>query len=406
MKHRTEWSSKVLTKTPQMPDSFSLITLSFLLSLSALLQGCGGVTSTTTLNVNVNTSDGEPVSEVMNWGKVDGKNVEVYTLANTAGTVCKIMNYGATVTELHLPGKNGEMADIAHGYNDLQGYLDGTSYFGAMVGRVANRIGKASFELDGQKYTLATNNGQNHLHGGIKGLDKVVWDAVQTGNRLSLTHVSPDGDEGYPGAVSYEVAYELTDANELRIEMKATADKNTPVNLAHHSYWNLGGTASGLVLDHELQLHCAKYTVFDPEGIPTGEIAAVAESPLDFTTAKSIGKDIGEIPAGGDNPGGYDHNFVVDGEPGTLRVAARVTDPVSGRTMEISSTQPGIQFYTGNYMDGSTSGKGATHAKQSAFCLETQHFPDSINQPSFPSCVVGPDKPYHEIMVHAFSVEK
>ena len=378
-----------------------------------LVTGCGVQTTTTVAPGAVGVQkegSGEDVSSSANaeeWGEVDGKKVHLYTLKNANGLTLKVTDYGCIVTEFHVPGKDGEMADIVHGFDNLQAYLDGHPYFGAMVGRVANRIGDAKFTIDGQEYTLAANNGKNHLHGGEKGWDKVVWDAAQDGSKITFTYTSPDGEEGYPGTVNATVIYKLTDANEFKIEMKATADKKTPVNMAHHTYWNLGGTASGLVNDHELQLMAAKYTVFDETGIPTGEIADVAGTPLDFTTAKAIGKDIEQIPADAEagNPGGYDHNWVVDGTVGELREAAKLVHPASGRVMAISSTQPGIQFYTGNYMDGSTSGKGAKHDARTALCLETQHFPDSVNKQDFPSCVIGPGTDYHEVMVHTFSVQ-
>lgn len=379
-----------------------------------MMSGCGvGVqkSQNNPLPADVlNPVNGEDVSSsasVEEWGEADGKKVHLYTLKNANGLILKVTDYGCIVTELHVPGSDGELADIVHGFDNLQAYLDGHPYFGAMVGRVANRIGDAKFSIDGEEYTLAANNGKNHLHGGEKGYDKVVWDAAQEGNKVTFSYTSADGEEGYPGTVKITVVYELTDANEFRIEMKATSDKKTPFNLAHHTYWNLGGTGSGLILDHELQLMAAKYTVFDETGIPTGEIADVAGGPLDFTAAKTVGKDIEQIPAdeASGNPGGYDHNWVVDGTVGELRAAAKLRHPASGRVMEISSTQPGIQFYTGNYMDGSTAGKGAKHEKRSALCLETQHFPDSINQPDFPSSVIGPGADYHEVMVHTFSVQ-
>ncbi|MFT5122071.1 MAG: aldose 1-epimerase [Candidatus Omnitrophota bacterium] len=343
------------------------------------------------------------------WGDVDGKAVYLYTLTNTKGLVARITNYGAILTQMHVPDRDGKLADIVHGFDNLQQYVDGHPYFGAMVGRVANRIGKGTFTIDGTTYTLAKNNGENHLHGGVKGFDKVIWDVVEEngadGPSLTLTYTSPDGEEGYPGTAQIKVIYTLTNDNELKIDMHATSDKKTPINLAHHTYWNLQGPDGGSILDHELQISSERYTVFDEEGIPTGEIAGVDGTGLDFTYAHKIGKEIAKFPASedGSNPGGYDHNWVVHGTPGELRWAATLHEPDSGRTMRIESTQPGIQFYTGNYMDGSTEGKGTKHVKQSALCLETQHFPDSVNQPKFPSSVIGPGEEYREVMIHKFT---
>lgn len=343
------------------------------------------------------------------WGEVDGKAVHRYTLTNAQGLVARITNYGAILTELHVPDREGQLADIVHGFDNLKSYVDGHPYFGAMVGRVANRIGKGRFSIDGTTHNLARNNGENHLHGGVKGFDKVVWESTEAkgeaGPSLTLTYTSPDGEEGYPGTAKIQVIYTLTNDNQLKIDMQASSDKKTPINLAHHTYWNLKGPDGGSILDHELQINSTRYTVFDADGIPTGKISGVDGTGLDFTASHKIGKEIETFPPAedGSNPGGYDHNFVVDGTPGQLRWAATLYEPASGRTMDIESTQPGIQFYTGNYMDGSTEGKGTRHVKHSALCLETQHFPDSVNQPKFPSCVIGPGDTYHEVMVHRFS---
>jgi aldose 1-epimerase len=342
------------------------------------------------------------------FGQVEGKDVELYTLTNANGLVLKVTNFGATITELQVPGKDGKMADIVHGFDKVEDYAgDKNPYFGATVGRVANRIKGAKFKLNGKSHKLAMNNPdtKSHLHGGVKGWNKVVWTAEtsesQEGPSIKLTYVSPDGEEGYPGTVTATTTYTLTNNNELRVVMEATSDKDTILNMAHHTYWNLGGTASGTIEDHELTLHADKYT----PGLPptSSKTKAVKGGPFDFTAAKPIGKDLKS--AGGD-PVGYDHNFVVNGDPHQLRPVARVKDPKSGRVMELEADQPGVQFYTGNFMDGSTSGKGATHSQYSAFCLESQKFPNSINIPAWKNEVVlKAGAQYTHTMVHKFSSE-
>jgi aldose 1-epimerase len=345
--------------------------------------------------------------EAQPFGETDGKNVSLFTLTNANGLIAKITNYGGIVTELRTPDRNGKLADIVLGFENLDGYLKEHPYFGAMVGRVGNRIAKAEFELDGQTYKLAANNGPNHLHGGIKGFDKVVWDAepmeTDDGPALRLHYLSPDGEEGYPGSLDATVVYTLTNDDELRLDISATTDKATPVNIVHHTYWNLSGAPGKTILDQELQLFASRYTPGGPDLVPTGEIVEVAGTPFDFTAAKPIGRDLEK--AGGD-PVGYDNNFVVDGDPGELRPVARVEDPGSGRVMEISSNQPGVQFYTGNFMDGSTSGKGAAHDQYTGFCLETQVFPDSINKEEWrDAAILRPGETYEHVMIHKFSVE-
>lgn len=347
------------------------------------------------------------------FGELDGQPVRLYTLTNARGNSAVISNYGGIVTELHMPDRTGERADIVLGFDSLSEYQEKSPYFGAMVGRVGNRIAGGRFSLDGTAHQLATNNGPNHLHGGVRGFDKVVWQAERfraaDGPGLRLTYLSPDGEEGYPGAVDLVVEYVLTDADELRVVMEATTDAPTPINIVHHSYWNLGGHASGTILDHELMLEADRYTPTDPTLIPTGEIAPVAGTPFDFRTSKAIGRDIGELPGdGADDPGGYDVNFVVKGLPSRLRRAARVADPESGRVMEVWANQPGIQFYSGNFLDG-IGGKGdAVYDKHDGFCLETQSFPDSINrqgQPGWPNAVLRPGETYRHVMIHRFSAE-
>ena len=340
------------------------------------------------------------------FGTVGNTPVQLYTLTNKRGLIVKITNYGAIVTELHVPDRAGRLADMVLGFETIDGYLAAPPYFGAIVGRVANRIGNAAFTLDGKRYTLAANDAPHHLHGGKKGWDKVVWDATPVdgplGPALELTYTSSGGEEGYPGSVAAKTVYTLTNDDELKVEMQATTDAPTLVNLAHHSYWNLGGHNSGTILDHELTLHASQYTPGTPM-VPDGRITPVAGTPFDFTTAKPIGRDLKQT---GLTPIGYDHNFVVNGEPSQLRLVARLKDPKSGRVMTISADQPGVQFYSGNFLDGSIKGKGATYIQHAGLCLETQKFPNAINVPSWQDQVIlQPGRTYRHVMVHKFSTE-
>jgi aldose 1-epimerase len=341
-----------------------------------------------------------------NFGKSDGKDVHLYTLTNKNGLVLKVMTYGGIVTELHLPDRAGKMADVVLGFDNLEAYLKGHPHFGAITGRVANRIKAAQFTLDGATYKLAANNGPDHLHGGVKGWDKLVWQAeaseTPSGPSLKLSNTSPDGDEGYPGAVNATVTYTLTNNNEFRVDMTATTDKATLVNLAHHSYFNLGGNEGGDVLGHELMINADRYTPGVPI-IPDGKIKPVAGTPFDFKNAKTIAKDLNAI---GNKPIGYDHNYVVNGDPGAMRIVARAKDPRSGRVMILEADQPGVQFYTGNYLDGSTTGKGMKHVQHGGFCLETQKFPNAINIPEWrDQDVLRPGQTYSHRMVYKFSTE-
>ena len=344
------------------------------------------------------------------FGKTeDGKNVDLYTLTNTNGLKAEIMTYGGIVTSLQVPDRDGNFADIVLGCDSLDEYIKGTPYFGALVGRYANRIAKGRFTLDGVEYTLATNNGPNHLHGGVKGFSMVVWNAKQMqtdqGPALKLTYRSRDGEEGYPGNLSCTVIYTLTNNNELKISYEAKTDKATVINLTHHSYFNLGGYNSGNILGHELMINADRFTPVDKDLIPTGEIKPVKGTPMDFTRPMAIGSRIEQVP------GGYDHNYVLNSSPpscfrkkaGGLALAASVYEPKTGRVMEIFTTEPGIQFYTGNFLDGSVKGKGAVYNKHNGFCLETQHFPDSPNKPNFPSAVLKPGEKYTQLTVHRFS---
>jgi len=332
----------------------------------------------------------------------DGRGINLYTLTNTNGLKARITNYGAILVSLEVPDRNGRLADITLGFDALEGYLKGHPYFGATVGRYANRIGKARFVLDGVEYKLAANNGENHLHGGIKGFDKVVWkpeDLRADDNEalVKMSYVSEDGEEGYPGNLACTVTYALTKDNELKMSYEAETDKTTVVNLTNHSYFNLAGQGTGDILGHELKLNADKYTPVDEGLIPTGEIRSVKDSPMDFTLPMSIGSRIKQVG------NGYDHNYVLNSGGGSLAWAARAYEPTSGRIMEIHTTEPGVQLYTGNFLDGSLTGKaGKAYKKHYAFCLETQHFPDSPNKPNFPSVVLQPGQKYTSVTVHKF----
>ena len=342
------------------------------------------------------------------FGKLsDGTEVEIFTLTNRNGLEARVMTYGAILVSMKTGDSKGNLADIVLGFDTLTDYVEKNDpYFGTTTGRFANRIAKGRFTLDGVEYTLAQNNGNNHLHGGINGFNKVIWSAkeIETGDAqaVEFTYLSPNGEEGYPGNLSCSVIYKLTDNDELSFEYTATTDKPTVVNLTNHAYWNLAGHDSGDVLDHQLQINADNYTPVDDGSIPTGVLANVAGTVMDFTGSHSIGEMIDQIPG---DPGGYDHNYVLNAGD-ELSLAATVHDPTSGRVMEVSTTEPGIQFYTANYLDGSITGKsGAAYNKRGALCLETQHFPDSPNQPDFPSTVLRPGETYKHLTVHKFSIK-
>jgi aldose 1-epimerase len=333
----------------------------------------------------------------------DGTAVEIFTLTNTKGVKARLMTYGAILVSLEVPDRDGRPADIVLGYPSLDGYVKNNTYFGAIVGRYGNRIAKGRFTLDGAAYTLATNDGENHLHGGRKGFDKVVWkaDPIRTADAVGVrfSYLSKDGEEGYPGNLAVTVDYMLDDVNELAISYGATTDKATPVNLTHHSYWNLNGAKTD-VLGQMLELAADRFTPVDKGLIPTGVLAPVKGTPMDFTVPLEIGARIAKVD------GGYDHNYVLNRGAAGLVFAARLTDPASGRILEIRTTEPGIRFYSGNFLDGTITGKGGiAYKKHFGLCLETQHFPDSPNHPDFPSSILRPGQTLKSLTVHKFSAK-
>jgi aldose 1-epimerase len=351
-----------------------------------------------------------PKLDKRSFGKTrTGASVDLYTLTNANGMEAAIMNRGAILVSLKTPDRSGKMADVVLGFDTLEGYLGENPYFGAVVGRYGNRIAKGRFTLNGKEYKLATNNGPNALHGGLQGFDKQVWQAQPVGKSgLRLTYVSKDGEEGYPGTLTTTIEYTLTDANELKLAYSATTDKDTVLNVTNHSYFNLAGEGTGDILGHRMQLFADRFTPVDATLIPTGELKPVAGTPFDFRQPHLIGE---RIDAAGDEQikfgGGYDHNWVVNGSMGTLRPAARVVEPKSGRILEVSTTEPGVQFYTGNFLDGTIKGKGGkVYKRRYGFCLETQHFPDSPNHPKFPSVVLKPGGKFASNTVFKFSTEK
>ncbi|MHB0962110.1 MAG: aldose epimerase family protein [Gemmatimonadaceae bacterium] len=338
----------------------------------------------------------------------DGQAVELITLTNANGVELRAMTYGAIIVSLRVPDRAGALGDVVLGYDSLAGYVKSSPYFGAIVGRYGNRIAKGKFTLDGTTHTLAVNNGLNALHGGLQGFDKVVWHAntLQSADGVGIRfhYVSKDGEEGYPGTLSASVTYVLTDSNEVHISYEATTDKATPVNLTQHSYFNLAGT--GDILGHVLTLNADRMTAVDSTLIPTGELVPVAGTPFDFTTPHAIGERIGadhrQITFGG----GYDHNFVLTRADTGLALAAVLKDPASGRKLEVRTTEPGVQFYSGNFLDGTLTGKGGVvYTHRTGLCLETQHYPDSPNQPAFPSTILRPGETYRSRTVWKFGVE-
>lgn len=344
------------------------------------------------------------------FGKTrDGRAVERFTLTSAGDLALEAISYGGIITSLCVPDRDGRLADIVLGFDRLEDYLKDDPFFGAIIGRYGNRIAKGAFALDGQTYKLATNNGPNHLHGGDKGFHEVLWAAepVPGRNAITFSRTSPDGEEGYPGNLRVQVTYTLTDASQLIVEYLATTDRATPVNLTQHSYFNLAGHASGDILGHQLMLNADRYTPVDDTLIPTGELAPVAGTPFDFRRATPIGARIDQETPQLKYGKGFDHNWVLNRTGGGRQLAARVVEPTSGRTMEIATTEPGIQFYSGNFLDGTLTGKGGTvYRHRAGFCVETQHFPDSPNQPKFPSTILRPGEKYETGTVYTFRVAK
>ena len=336
----------------------------------------------------------------------DGKQVHIHTLANSSGMKARIIDYGGTVVSLEVPDKNGKIADVVLGYDTLEQYFEGDVFLGALVGRHANRIEDAEFELNGKVYHLAKNDGRNHLHGGVKGFDKVVWQSEiisgPDGQALQLKYRSPDGEENYPGNLDVTVVYTLTEANELKLEYYAVSDKDTVVNLTNHTYFDLSGHEHGSILNHQIKINADKYTVIDGEGIPTGEIRDVKGTPMDFTVLTPVGKGIDspdeQIVCGR----GYDHNWILKGSGNKPELAAELYDPESGRRMEVYTDKPGIQFYSGNFLKGSKGKGGAVYNKRSGLCLETQYFPNAMKHKHFPSPVLKAGDEYRYTTVYKF----
>ncbi|MFW5753442.1 MAG: galactose-1-epimerase [Marinilabiliaceae bacterium] len=364
-------------------------TLFLLILTAAVLAGC-------------QSSENASISREA-WGTLeDGQKVDLFTLKSQTGLEAKISNYGGIITSLKTPDKDGNMENVVLGFSSLQPYLDGTPYFGALVGRYGNRIADGEFELNDQTYELATNDDKNHLHGGETGFDKVLWDAEIIDDKeapaLKLSYLSEDGEEGYPGNLDVTVVYTLKD-DSLKIEYTATTDKATPVNLTNHAYYNLSG--EGDILDHILTLNASHYTPVDSTLIPTGEIKPVEDTPMDFTEPQAVGERIDEVT------GGYDHNFVLAREKSDEpRFAAKLEDPQSGRTMELYTEEPGIQFYSGNFLDGTLKTEDRVFEKHAGLCLETQHFPDSPNQSEFPSTILKPGETYNTQTIMVFDVKE
>ncbi len=339
----------------------------------------------------------------------DGRDTTLYTLSNGAGMVACISDFGGVITQLHAPGRDGAMADVVLGFDDVTPYAGASEYFGALIGRYGNRIARARFTLDGETRQLDVNNGENHLHGGLQGFHRVLWQAetftTPKSAGLILSHTSPDGDMGYPGNLEVTVIYELRSDNELRIAFHAITDQATPVNLTNHAYFNLAG--GGDILGHEIMIAADAYTPIDAVQIPLGELPPVAGTPFDFRAPHAIGARIGEDAQQLRNGFGYDHNWVLNkAAPKAMELAARVRDPGSGRVLEVWTQEPGLQFYSGNFLDGRLNGKGRQYGYRSGICLEPQHFPDSPNQPAFPSTILRPGEEYSTVMAYRFATDR
>jgi aldose 1-epimerase len=336
-------------------------------------------------------------------GTIGDDSVYAYIIKNSRGLKASVSNYGGTLLELWTPDKSGKSGNVILGYDSLSGYLQKSNpYFGATVGRYANRISHGSFTIDGKTYTLAGNDRGNTLHGGIKGFDKVIWNVNQVNDSsVALSYASRDGEEGFPGNLTVKIVYTVTSRNGLAIDYTALSDMKTPVNLTNHAYFNLSAGKDSTILGEEIKIYASKYTPVNDSLIPTGQRASVKNTPMDFLKEKKIGSDLNKVK------GGYDHNFIIDRKDSSLTIAATLFDPGSGRTMEVWTTQPGIQFYTGNFLNGRITGRnGKKIVQHGALCLETQHFPDTPNQPSFPNVILGPGQTFHEVTVYKFSVRE
>ena len=367
-----------------------LVAVLWLLTIALVVQAQAGITK-------------------QSFGKTDaGENVDIYTLRNAHGVEARITNYGGIVVSLKVPDRNGKFDDVVLGFNDLDNYLKPGPYFGALIGRYGNRIAKGRFTLNGVEYKLAVNNGENHLHGGIKGFDKVIWAGnelkMKTGPALVLDYISNDGEEGYPGNLTVRVIYTLTNNNELKIEYSATSDKDTVTNLTHHSYFNLAGEGNGDILNTRVTINANRFVPTDAGSIPLGELRRVSGTPFDFLKAHAIGERINQDDEQIKFGSGYDHTWVINGRPGVMRLAATAYEATSGRVMQVWTTEPGVQFYTGNFLDGTLTGKaGKLYPRRSGFCFETQHYPDSPNQPSFPTTTLKKGATYKSTTIYRFS---
>ena len=391
-----------------MKNIIPLLTVAAAVSMSACQSGTKTNNNTTdSMSTNQDTVSAGQISDAAFDKMVDGKQVKLYHLKNGNLQVA-ITNYGAKIVSLMAPDKQGQLADVELGYDNIDQYVNTKErYYGGIVGRYGNRIAKGKFKVDGKEYTLVTNNGVNHLHGGKKGFNDVVWDAEQPNDHtLKLHYLSKDGEEGYPGNLDITLTYEVTDSNEVKIDYSATTDKATVVNLTNHSFFNLHGAGNGDINDHIMYINADKYTPVDSTLIPKGKLEPVKGTPMDFTTPTKIGErvdaDFEQLKFGK----GYDHNYVLNKKGKELSLAATVQEPQSGRFLEVWTTEPGVQFYGGNFLDGTDKGKeGKTYVHRGAFCLETQHFPDSPNQPSFPSVVLKPGETYTSTCVYKFGVK-
>lgn len=383
-----------------LPCTCLFFTAVFLFAVS----GCQSSSESETPDIETkNMVVGEPFGALP-----DGREARLYTLTNSSGMEVRITNYGGTITSIRVPDREGVMGEVTLGYDSLEKYLAGSPFFGCIAGRYANRIAKGQFTLDGETYTLATNNGPNHLHGGLEGFDKKLWEAdtfsEEGASGIVLTYVSPDGEEGYPGTLSVEVTYTLTDENALQIDYEATTDKATVLNLTNHAYFNLKDAGATTALEHEMKIYADRYIPTDETNIPLGELAPVEGTPFDFRSPTTIGERIEGDDVQLENGFGYDHTYVLNKEGGGLELAVEVYEPETGRVMEVLTTEPGVQLYTGNHLNGNFVGRGdVTYERRSAFCLETQHYPDSPNQPDFPSTELRPGETFNSTTVYRFS---